>query len=148
MKHVPQEAPADDAGVDEADAEALLLLGAAGVVVACRADRSRSMPVAVSSRAQGASADVEGRREVELCVLVGAGAVAGPLSSCSSVSSAPATHGSPAAADDVEEGWVVEAGWVDVAAARSLSLLGSAAWSSTIAADDIEAIVASVMLLG
>ena len=69
------------AGLGEADAEASLLLEAAGVVIACKADPSRSTPVAASSRAQGASAEVEGRREVGVGVrgsaVAGAGAVGG-----------------------------------------------------------------------
>jgi hypothetical protein len=56
----------DATGVGESDAEASLLPGAAGIIVACKAEPSRSTPAAASSCAQGASAEVEGRRDVEL----------------------------------------------------------------------------------
>ena len=69
----------DAAGVGEADAEASLLPGAAGIIVACKAELSRSTPAAALSCAQRASAEVEGRREVESGVLSGAGAAAGAL---------------------------------------------------------------------
>jgi hypothetical protein len=66
----------DAAGVGEADTEASLLPEAAGVIVACKVELSRSSPFAALSCAQGASEEVEGRREVESGVLSGAGAVA------------------------------------------------------------------------
>jgi hypothetical protein len=56
----------DAAGVGEADAEASLLPGAAGMIVACKAEPSRSTPATALSCAKVASAEVEGRRDVVL----------------------------------------------------------------------------------